>query len=270
MGSRPKCVPAPRAARPSCWCARPSGSRRNGPCTRASARASRRAWRACTRGSRGRASQSIAAPPSVRSAACSAATRAPPPAMPSTWSRIRRGRPGCASTGRCGPNGTTGRATAKAATCCAPICATGPPTRCGGPISSSPRRKRPSASTRATSRSARLASAPGSRPGPSPGLLPGLRALENARAVAEPGRSRQLSAYHPPGTHSHPERRCRPADRGGAAARVALALRRAARSRPGHPARTARTTLARTVAHACRCTANVVPTRRPKSLKILV
>ena len=143
-------------------------------------------------------------------------------------------------------------------------------TYCGGPLSSSPRRKRRFASTRATSQSVPSGISARSRPGPSPGLLPGLRALENARAVAEPGRSRQLSAYHPPGTHGHPERRCRPADRGGAAARVALALRRTARSRPGHPARTARTTLARTVAHACRCTANVVPTRRPKPLKILV
>jgi hypothetical protein len=81
----------------------------------------------------GRASQSIAAPQSVRLVACSAAMRGPPPAMTSVWSRTRPGPPGCASTGRCGPNGTTGPATAKAATGCAPICATGPPTRCGGP-----------------------------------------------------------------------------------------------------------------------------------------
>jgi len=61
-------------ARRSFWCVRPSDSRRNRRCTRDSASASRPPWRACNDASSGRKSRSIAAPPNVRSDACSAAT----------------------------------------------------------------------------------------------------------------------------------------------------------------------------------------------------
>ena len=59
----------------------------------------------------------------------------------------------CAWSGRRSPSGTTGRGTARAPTSCAPTCTTGARRSCGGPTSSSPRPRRPSASTRATSRS---------------------------------------------------------------------------------------------------------------------
>jgi hypothetical protein len=121
-----------------------------GRCTRASANASRPPWRACNDASSGRKSRSTAAPPSVRSDACSAATHAPPRAMRSVSSTTKACRLACDSNGRSAPNGTTGRVTAKAATCCAPICAIGAPKRCGGPISSFPKRKRPFASIKAS------------------------------------------------------------------------------------------------------------------------
>jgi len=63
--------------------------------------------------------------------------------------------PVCGWNGRRGPNGTNGRPTAKAATCCAPTSPTGRPRRCGGPISNSPKPRPPSASTRVSCRSAR-------------------------------------------------------------------------------------------------------------------
>ena len=141
------------AARRSFWCVRLSDSRRNRRCTRASASASRPPWRACNDASSGRKSRSTAAPPSVRSDACSAATHAPPRAMRSVSSTTKSCRLACGSNGRGAPNGTTGRITAKAAMCCAPICATGAPRRCGGPISSFPKRKRPFASIKASCRS---------------------------------------------------------------------------------------------------------------------
>src|SRR5271157_3425890 len=152
-GSKPRSAPARTEARRSFWCVRPSGSRRNGRCTRASASASRPPWRACNDASSGGKSRSTAALPSVRSDACSAATHAPRRAMRSVSSTTQSCRLACDSNGRGAPNGTTGRVTAKAATCCAPICATGAPRRCGGPISSFPRRKRPFASIRASCRS---------------------------------------------------------------------------------------------------------------------
>ena len=65
-------------ARRSFWCVRLSDSRRNRRCTRASASASKPPWRACNDASSGRKSRSTAAPPSIRSDACSAATHAPP------------------------------------------------------------------------------------------------------------------------------------------------------------------------------------------------
>ena len=70
--------------------------------------------------------------------------------MRSVSSTTKSCRLACYSNGRSAPNGTTGRVTAKAATCCAPICATGAPRRCGGPISSFPKRKRPFASIKAS------------------------------------------------------------------------------------------------------------------------
>ena len=63
--------------------------------------------------------------------------------MRSVSSTTKTCRLACGSNGRGAPNGTTGRVTAKAAMCCAPMCATGAPRRCGGPISSFPKRKRP-------------------------------------------------------------------------------------------------------------------------------
>jgi hypothetical protein len=69
----------------------------------------------------GRKSRSTGAPPSVRSDACSAATPAPPRATRSVSSTTKSCRLACGSNGRGAPNGTTGRVTAKAATCCAPI-----------------------------------------------------------------------------------------------------------------------------------------------------
>src|SRR5215216_4959625 len=101
----------------------------------------------------GRKTRSIAARPSVRSGDCSVATRAPPRVMRSVSSMIPLVPPGCGSNGRLVPNGTSGHATAKVVTCCAPICATGRLKRCGGHMSNSPRRKQPSASTRASCRS---------------------------------------------------------------------------------------------------------------------
>ena len=115
--------------------------------------ASRPRWRACNDASSGRKRRSTGARSSVRSDACSAATRAPPRAMRSASSTTKSCRLACGSNGRGAPNGTTGRVTAKVATCCAPICATGAQRRCGGPISSFPKRKRPFASIRASCRS---------------------------------------------------------------------------------------------------------------------
>ncbi len=81
-------------------------------------------------------------------------------------------------------------------TCCAPICAIGAPRRCGGPISSFPKRKRPFASIKSELIDpSHLAPARGSRAGAHPGVLSRLRAVEGAGAMAEPRRSRQQSAH---------------------------------------------------------------------------
>src|SRR3990172_3898116 len=59
-------------------------------------------------------------------------------------------RGACAWTGAPGPTGTTGPATVKAATCCAPISPTGAPRISGAPTSSSPTPKPPFASRKAS------------------------------------------------------------------------------------------------------------------------
>ena len=117
------------------------------------------------------------------------------------------------------PNGTTGRVTAKAATCCAPTSARldargavadlHPAYRSGGGL--------PHPQERAVDPSD-LASARGSRAGAYPGLLPRLRAVEDAGAMAEPRRSRQQSAHPPSGTRRHHQHRRHPADGGSTAA----------------------------------------------------
>ena len=93
----------------------------------------------------GRRRRSTAAPPSARSDACWDATRGPRRAIKSASSMIPPPLPGCGSHGRSAPNGTSGRALAKAATCCAPTSPTGHPRTCGAPTSSSARRRPPSA-----------------------------------------------------------------------------------------------------------------------------
>jgi hypothetical protein len=80
--------------------------------------------------------RSTRAPPNVKSAGCSAATRAPLHGTRSGFSTIPHCRAACDSTGVPGPSGTTGRDTAKAATCCAPTSGTGATRSSGKPTSS--------------------------------------------------------------------------------------------------------------------------------------
>ena len=91
-------------------------------------------------------------------AADRAAARAQHPRRRTLHDRLRRGydtavgtSPGVGGEARVGRVGGT----ARAATCCAPTSPTGTPRRCGEPTSSSPRPRPPSASRRATWRSAR-------------------------------------------------------------------------------------------------------------------
>ena len=152
----------------------------------------------------------------------------------------------------------------------APICATGAPRRCGGPISSFPKRKRPFASIKASSsirpiwhqREDRVL--PTSWCAFSPTWL-----VEDDGAMAEPRRSRQQSAHPPPGTRRHHQHRCHPADGGASRPRTAIALRRAPRPRPSGLARAPRSPLARTTPHAPHGEQNVVPTFGVKYLKSL-
>jgi hypothetical protein len=121
----------------------------------ASPRASRRRLPASKPGSRGRNSRSIAAPPSARSAGSWGATHGLPGAMRSASSRRRACQLGSGSNGWSAASGTSGRATAKAATCCAPMSPNGRPRPCGALTSNSPKRKPRSESTKASSRSGR-------------------------------------------------------------------------------------------------------------------
>ena len=123
-GSKPSFAPARMGARRSFWCARPSDGRRNRRCTRASASASRPPWRVC-QAPRARAKAD-------RSRRHRAPDRAPARAQLARCRALRdpsRRRPNLAAGLRLewsgAPNGTNGRATAKAATCCAPTSATG-------------------------------------------------------------------------------------------------------------------------------------------------
>ena len=107
-----------------------------------------------------------------------------------------------------------------------------------------------------TQRPSDLASARGSRAGSYPRLLSCLRAVEEPRNVAAAGRSRKLAAHHPRGTRSHSVARCRAADRNTRP--DSLALRDAARPRPGRAPRSPRHRLAE--AHAT-CRARTLGTR---------
>ena len=70
-------------------------------------------------------------------------------AIRSAHRRSTRQRGGLAAcSGQRSPSGTTGPGSPRAATCCAPTSPTGPTRSSGGPTSSSPRPRRPSASTR--------------------------------------------------------------------------------------------------------------------------
>ena len=80
--------------------------------------------------------RSNAGPSSVKSVACSARTHALRRATRSVSSTIRMPARSCDSSGRLAPNGTIGRATPRAATCCAPTSAIGRPRRSGEPTSS--------------------------------------------------------------------------------------------------------------------------------------
>ena len=96
-----------------------------------SRRASKRDSSASDAASRARRRNSIEDPSSARSVGCSVATREPRAATRSGSPTTQAPRAGCGSTGRYAPTGTTGRDTARAATCCAPTSTTGRPRRSG-------------------------------------------------------------------------------------------------------------------------------------------
>ena len=204
--------PAPTARRRSCWSARPTGRARSGRCTRASP--AHRGGLRSLEGRLARARNRWTGPPSsARSAGCWSATRGPRRAIAIRLVDDPTLPAGCASTGRSVPSGRTGRAVAKAATCCAPTSATGR----RGPVADlhpahRGRGRLPHPQERAVD-PADLASARRPRARPHPRLLPRLRAVEDARAVAKPGRPRQQPAHHPRGARRHPQRRRRPAHR---------------------------------------------------------
>ena len=151
-----------------------------------------------------------------------------------------------------------------------PTCATGRPKRCGGPTSNSPRRKQQTRDYKSElsirpiwhQREDRvLAHILGV-------VLPRLCAVEDARAVAEPGRARQQSTHDPPGTRRHTEHRRRPADRDAAATRPAECAASCVPIAPGpRCSRQLGLSLPERLRMPHRQTQNVVPTQDPKPPK---
>ena len=269
-GVEVKLCTGPEARRRSCWSARPSGRTRSTPCMSASASASRPVWKPrgppCTRQEADRSRRHRTADrPAARPQHARRRALCHPPGR-----RAQRCRQAVASTGRYGPTGTTGRGTARAATCCAPTSPTGRhrplwqiyiqliEAEAAFRIHKSDLSIRPIWHQRARSRAR-----------PHPRLLSGLRAVEDARAVAKPRGARQQPADPAPRTRRHPQRRHRPAHRRNASARPAVALRRTTRQGPGRPPRSPRPAPSRKAANQHRLNTNVVQTRTPKSLIIL-
>ena len=133
---------------------------------------------------------------------------------------------------------TTGPRSRRAPICCVRTLLIGAINSSGRPISSSPRPKPPSASTRTSSTSvrsgtsARTAFRLTSSSASSPSYCGSASRCGRAR------RSRQLAAHHPGRTRAHSVARCRPADRD--ARPDSPALRHPARSGSGRPPRSPR------------------------------
>src|SRR2546425_12060087 len=105
-----------------------------------------------------------------------------------------------------------------------------------------------------------LASEGGARRGAHPGVLPRLRAVEDARAVAEAGRARPQSAHDPGRTGADPELRRGAAAGGRVGARAAHSLCRETGQGSGVAARTPGPAAAGTTADPVEARQNVVPT----------